>query len=140
VGALKDNPGLWKRFVPVAFHVDYWNYLGWTDRFALPEFTRRQREYAARWNTGTIYTPGFVLNGEEWRPAGSVPSVATHRSGKLRVSGEGGKKLTVSFVTSRDWHEPLMSRLPLLPMAFAQMSDAAKTPADNSATNLSRWP
>jgi len=124
VGALKDNPGLWKRFVPVAFHVDYWNYLGWTDRFALPEFTRRQREYAARWNTGTIYTPGFVLNGEEWRPAGSLPSAATHRSGKLRVSGEGGNKLAVSFVTSRDWHEPLI--VEIAPLAHGVRTDVRR--------------
>ena len=40
IGSLKDDPGLWKHFVPVAFHVDYWNHLGWTDTFALPEFTQ----------------------------------------------------------------------------------------------------
>ena len=30
---LKDDPRLWKQIVPLAFHVDYWNYLGWRDRF-----------------------------------------------------------------------------------------------------------
>ena len=33
-GALKGESGLWKNFVPVAFHVDYWNHLGWSDRFS----------------------------------------------------------------------------------------------------------
>jgi hypothetical protein len=34
---LKQNPGLWRDFVPVAFHVDYWDHLGWRDRFAAKE-------------------------------------------------------------------------------------------------------
>src|SRR5712692_2905929 len=43
----KTNSDLWKRIVPVAFHVDYWDNLGWPDRFAKAEFTDRQRRYAA---------------------------------------------------------------------------------------------
>ena len=34
LSGLKDNPGLWRDFVPVAFHVDYWNYLGWRDKWS----------------------------------------------------------------------------------------------------------
>ena len=33
---LKEEPGLWKNFVPIAFHVDYWDRLGWRDRFSSP--------------------------------------------------------------------------------------------------------
>src|SRR5438477_9939189 len=40
---LKDNPGLWHDFVPIAFHVDYWDHLGWRDRFAAKEWTARQQ-------------------------------------------------------------------------------------------------
>ncbi|HEX4349582.1 MAG TPA: DUF1223 domain-containing protein, partial [Verrucomicrobiae bacterium] len=43
---LKHSPGLWKNFVPVAFHVDYWNSLGWKDHWSAPEFSERQRDYA----------------------------------------------------------------------------------------------
>ncbi len=67
VSTLKGNPGLWKRIVPVVFHVDYWNSLGWSDRFSSPENTARQRRYAAVWGTDSVYTPGMVLNGREWR-------------------------------------------------------------------------
>src|ERR1043166_1377606 len=42
---LKTEAGLWKDFVPVAFHVDYWDHLGWRDRFASAVFTERQRAY-----------------------------------------------------------------------------------------------
>jgi len=55
------------RVVPLAFHVDYWNYIGWTDRFSQPAFTERQREFARRNNSRSVYTPEFVLNGREYR-------------------------------------------------------------------------
>src|SRR5258706_11633648 len=64
---LKQNPNLWKDFVPVAFHVDYWDYLGWKDPFAYEAHTQRQHDYAALWRSRSVYTPGFVLDGREWR-------------------------------------------------------------------------
>ena len=47
MSALKSRDDLWKKTVPVVFHVDYWDHLGWRDRFAKPEFTSRQQRYAA---------------------------------------------------------------------------------------------
>jgi len=64
---LTKNERLWKDVVPVAFHVDYWDYLGWQDVFASNAFSERQRDYAQAWQAPKIYTPGFVLNGSEWR-------------------------------------------------------------------------
>jgi hypothetical protein len=64
---LKQHDGLFRDFVPFAFHVDYWNYIGWPDRFASATFSERQREYARSGNIGTVYTPGFVVAGREWR-------------------------------------------------------------------------
>ncbi len=61
------NERLWTGVVPVAFHVDYWDYLGWEDVFANPDFSERQRDYAEKWNASRVYTPGFVFNGTEWR-------------------------------------------------------------------------
>ncbi|MBA3543366.1 MAG: DUF1223 domain-containing protein, partial [Chthoniobacterales bacterium] len=55
---LKDNPRLWQDFVPIAFHVDYWDRLGWRDPFASKEWTARQYEYSARWRSSSVYTPG----------------------------------------------------------------------------------
>lgn len=124
LGALKDDPGLWKQFAPVAFHVDYWNYLGWTDRFALPRFTSRQREHAARWNSGTIYTPGLVIDGEERRPGGALSLGSGQAPGKLRVSTEDGSRLEVSFVTTRDWPEPLI--VEVAPLAHGVRTDVRR--------------
>ena len=51
----------------LAFHVDYWDYIGWKDPFASPKYTTRQRELASANNMRTIYTPGFFINGQEAR-------------------------------------------------------------------------
>ena len=99
---LKANPRLWTEWVPVAFHVDYWDHLGWRDRFASGAFTARQREYGARWGGETIYTPEFVLDGREWRGLGEPPTADRGGSdpGALAatVRGHGpGRTVTVSF-------------------------------------------
>jgi hypothetical protein len=55
------------RVVAQAFHVGYWDSLGWVDRFANRAYTQRQREIASRHGTTTIYTPQLVRNGDDWR-------------------------------------------------------------------------
>jgi hypothetical protein len=62
---LSDRLGdsrLWKELVPVAFHVDYWDELGWRDPFDSPEYTNRQK----RLGGAVIYTPEFMVDGKEW--------------------------------------------------------------------------
>ena len=64
---LKNKPGLWNEFVPIAFHVDYWDYLGWKDSFSKEAYSNRQRLHRKQGNVSVVYTPGFFLNGKEWR-------------------------------------------------------------------------
>lgn len=64
---LIHDPHLWQQVVPVAFHVDYWNDLGWTDRFSRLDYSLRQRQYALKHYSKSVYTPGFFRNGREWR-------------------------------------------------------------------------
>lgn len=66
LGGLKDDDRLWKQLVPVAFHVDYWDYLGWRDPFDARTYTLRQQELATHAGGRTIYTPQFVLDGKDW--------------------------------------------------------------------------
>jgi hypothetical protein len=97
---LKESPGLWKNFVPVAFHVDYWDYLGWRDPWAAREFSDRQRSYAEHWHSATVYTPGFVLNGKEWRDWAERregPKPSGGKAGVLTVSSSDTNRWTVSF-------------------------------------------
>ena len=85
VNSLKKDKGLWKEFVPVVFHVDYWDYLGWKDPYSSPEFSQRQRRYADSWGAGSVYTPGFVVNGREWRDW-KLPRSNKNTVGILRVA------------------------------------------------------
>ncbi|MEP4485804.1 MAG: DUF1223 domain-containing protein [Halioglobus sp.] len=64
---LLAHPRLWQSVVPVSFHVDYWNHLGWDDRFSKAEFSSRQRQYKREGNLKGVYTPGVVAAGHEWR-------------------------------------------------------------------------
>ncbi|MEO5947791.1 MAG: DUF1223 domain-containing protein [Chitinophagaceae bacterium] len=50
--------------IPLSFHVDYWNRLGWKDPFSSAEYSYRQREYGQHFNNDGVYTPQLVVNGE----------------------------------------------------------------------------
>lgn len=63
----KQHPQLWRSVVPMAFHVDYWDYIGWTDRFAEAQYGVRQRTHEQQGNIRQVYTPGVVVTGQEWR-------------------------------------------------------------------------
>lgn len=97
---LTDDQRLWKELVPVAFHVDYWDELGWKDRFDSHAYTERQQRVSAHAGSGTIYTPEFVLDGSEWRnwfnhrPL-DLPGSA--KAGVLSLTAEGGRSIKVSF-------------------------------------------
>jgi hypothetical protein len=55
------------RVVPLALHVDYWDYIGWHDSYAKPGFAVRQREMAALGRSNVVYTPQVMLNGRDYR-------------------------------------------------------------------------
>ena len=88
---LKGHAALWRKVVPVAFHVDYWDYIGWRDPFARPGFGKRQRRYAMEGGTRTVYTPGIFLNGKDWRgwTREALPPTSPVRAGTLSVEDEG---------------------------------------------------
>ena len=92
---MKAEPRLWKDFVPVAFHVDYWDRLGWRDPFSSKELTARQYQYSANWKGESVYTPGFVLDGRELLER-TVPASSSERPGVLKVSVADGK-ITAEF-------------------------------------------
>ncbi len=97
---LKDKREVFKDFIPLAFHVDYWDYLGWEDRFASADYSNRQRKHVAVGNVRQSYTPGVVLNGAEWR--GHLRGVreweaAHQRAGVLKAVLGAENRLAVNF-------------------------------------------
>ena len=52
--------------IALALHVDYWDYLGWKDDFADPDFSDRQRRYARVWHERSVYTPQMVIQGVQY--------------------------------------------------------------------------
>jgi hypothetical protein len=100
LSGLREQAGLWREYVPVAFHVTYWDKLGWRDAFAATEFTRRQYDYADLWRSGSVYTPCFVRGGREWHPTAPVPlegEVRGSEVGQLVVRYDGKGKCEVRF-------------------------------------------
>jgi len=57
------EPTLSGKVVPLALHVDYWDSLGWRDRFAQPSFSARQRALTAVQGSKTVFTPQVMING-----------------------------------------------------------------------------
>jgi len=86
INKLVESPKLWKEIIPLAFHVDYWDGLGWRDIYANEEFSVRQYRYKHDGNVNVVYTPGFLVNGQEWQGwrSSSIP-LANKETGALSV-------------------------------------------------------
>jgi hypothetical protein len=79
----------------LAFHVDYWDYLGWKDRFSSAAYTSRQRQLGANNRQNTIYTPEFFVNGMEARGSNNILQ-------KIRQANQQQSVLDLKLIVSRD--------------------------------------
>jgi hypothetical protein len=104
LSGLLDRPAV----LPLAYHVDYWNRLGWTDPFSSPAWSRRQEAYARAFGTGRVYTPQLVIAGvsecvgsdagrveAELRRAGRAPAGVAVELARRRL-GPGAWRLEVA--------------------------------------------
>ena len=98
MSGLKNQPRLWQDIVPLAFHVDYWDHLGWRDPLASKMWTERQADYSARWKKESVYTPAFVLDGKEWQ-YGKLPEPSTETPGVLKITVDG-ERVVAAFKAS----------------------------------------
>jgi hypothetical protein len=118
----KNQARLWKEIVPVAFHVDYWDGMGWKDRFAKEEYTSRQRAYSEAWGTSSVYTPGFVYDGAEWKGwfnGSPLPGPGERPAGRLEVMIKN-QTATITF-SENSGRQELEAHL--VPMAMDVSSD-----------------
>lgn len=96
----ESAPGLWTEVVPVCFHVDYWDALGWKDPYGSRAASDRQRAYARNGRAESVYTPGFFVNGREWKGwfrGNSVLPRASAKPGPLKVALAGDGTCVVEF-------------------------------------------
>lgn len=108
---LKQSPKLWKKFIPLSFHVNYWNHLSWKDPFSHQKYSKRQRQYNRVIQKG-VFTPQILIDGRDykkWRSLVPVPS-SDARPGEL--TGELKVKLSnktqnasFSFKAQDDYEE-----------------------------------
>lgn len=104
LSALEGRPGLWSAFVPVGFHVTYWDRLGWPDPWGAKAYTERQKLHADRWGSWRVYTPGFVFDGAEDRPA-RLPSAPGTPAGTLTARVAGGR-VAVAYAPAKGSPRP----------------------------------
>jgi hypothetical protein len=81
------------RVIPLAFHVDYWNSLGWSDPFSSPRWSARQNDYARALHSDQVYTPQLVVNGM----AQMVGSDERRIRGQIESNPAGGDQGVVRF-------------------------------------------
>ncbi len=72
--------------IPMAFHVQYWDYLGWKDRFASADYTARQAQLHRTSGANGSYTPQVIVDGRDWRQWPSLPSASPSESGRAAVA------------------------------------------------------
>jgi len=95
--SLKSHSGLFKAFIPVAFHVGYWDYIGWKDELAIQGNEARQRLHHKKGNFSAVYTPGVVNAGKEWRRWHvKQPQASSKNVGKLTLN-LNNQELTAAF-------------------------------------------
>jgi len=133
---LLERPGLWDAFIPMAFHVDYWNSLGWRDQFSSPRHSRRQRDYHQAGKIASVYTPGFVLRGREWRrwfKGGRLDLSAGPEIGRLRVSLDGQHNARIRFSPVDDQGFPRLNAH-LAVLGFGMVTQVSR--GENSGKRL----
>ncbi|MEM7193659.1 MAG: DUF1223 domain-containing protein [Pseudomonadota bacterium] len=100
------------RAVPLAFHVDYWNYLGWTDPYSSEQYTDWQRKVAKNNRQRSMYTPEFTVAGMESRGAHEILDNIRKANNKpadvfvtMRMMPDGVDKLNLEVAVDNQHHD-----------------------------------
>lgn len=84
----------------LAWHVDYWNHLGWKDIYSAADYTRRQQEYGRRFNLESVYTPEAVINGKKEFVGSDLNQLQTTVKEELDATTNSSLGLTAAPVSS----------------------------------------
>lgn len=89
-----------KEIIPIAYHVDYWDYIGWKDPFSKKSFTDKQRYYGNKFRSSSIYTPQLVINGKE-HLVGSY-EVSIHKKIKSYLKKSSSNSIELSNIIANN--------------------------------------
>lgn len=137
LATLVDRPDI----IALAFHVDYWNYRGWTDPLASPANTARQYGYARTLGRSGVYTPQAVLNGREQMKGKDAGALDRQLDGLAR----DGKGLSVDVDVRRTDDELVIDigagsgKADVLVVYYRQRQDTDILKGENKGTRVSNW-
>ncbi|WP_037471074.1 DUF1223 domain-containing protein [Shewanella waksmanii] len=144
LSSFRDHPQLWKTLFPLAFHVSYWNCIGWKDPYSKRAFSQRQYDHLNAKNTGQVYTPQFVINGKEWRgwfdrELGDVFNQPPEKVGVLSVSIKAksaqDKAENTATATATDTATGTAGTALHLQASFERYSDNQSSKTANQSSN-----
>lgn len=98
---LKTQGNQFGNIVPIALHVDYWDYIGWKDNFANPAFAKRQRDMAASGHARGVYTPQIAINGQDTRSWLSESRFKSEIANINRMPAKAEIRLAVNTQTAK---------------------------------------
>jgi hypothetical protein len=104
-----DQPLDGVEVIALGEHVDYWDQLGWKDRFSSPLFTARQQDYGQAFHLQSVYTPQIVVNGQ----AETLGSDGPAASQAIRAASRGPRASVSMSVTPNNYLSFEVRHLPL---------------------------
>jgi hypothetical protein len=109
---------LFKKFIPLAFHVSYWDYIGWNDIFATKINDNRQRTYSKEvWKKNSVYTPQFIIDTKEyrqWFKTKDLPSFSNNYAGNLEVNLDKINNIKINYSNKNIQNKDVIINIALL--------------------------
>lgn len=129
------------KVIPLALHVDYWDYIGWKDRFASPVFTARQHAQAALNRATLVYTPQITLNGRDYRGWYSESRFTQDIAAVNRGKAQANIRLTARQQEGGGWQVQIQAGAPdnaVLYLALAESGLSTDVKAGENSGALLR--
>lgn len=121
--AIQNNPNI----IPLAFHVDYWNYLGWKDPFSSAAFSDKQREYANYFKSSNVYTPQIVINGNFETVGSNVSGIEANINKQLKTESLASLEITSTNILNNklnvNWNTDAKGKNQLINFALVKKKE-----------------
>ena len=126
------------RLIPLSLHVDYWDYIGWRDPFAQPQFSERQRRLAGIAGSGTVYTPEVFAGMRELR-AWRDTAVFERRLQEINSKpARADIKLSMRTAEGRNLNAEVRFTLPAAMQSRAELQGVLVLYEDKRVSDVSR--